>query len=99
MLPSEVVLALEKVWPEAACWTCCFEGIMEIPNFAKKFMPRRGVATAASKKSNSKFWRKPQAGIGDHLSLSTCTEHDKLSFRSIYCTIMYCTVLRIAVAK
>jgi hypothetical protein len=45
---NEVVLALEKVWPEAACWTCCFEGIMEIPNFAKKFMPRRGVATAAS---------------------------------------------------
>ena len=80
---------------------------MEIPNFAKKFMPRRGVATAASKKSNSKFWlekqtvqrRKPQAGIGDLLSLSTCTEHDKLSFRSIYCTILFCTVLRIAVAK
>jgi hypothetical protein len=52
---KEVVLALENVWPEAACRTCCFEGIIEKPNFVKKSMPRRGVAPAASKKSNLKF--------------------------------------------
>ncbi len=70
-LMKGVVLALEKVWPEAACRTCCLEGIIESSNFVKKSMPKRGVATAASKKSNLKFWlekqtvrrRKPQAGI------------------------------------
>ncbi len=54
-LMKEVVLALENVWPKAACRTSCFEGIIEKPNFVKKSMPRKGVETAASKKSNSKF--------------------------------------------
>jgi hypothetical protein len=43
-----------KVRPEAACRTCCLDGIIESSNFAKKSMPRRGVATAASKKSKFK---------------------------------------------
>jgi hypothetical protein len=41
---KEVVLALEKVWPEAAGRTCCFEEIIESSNFAKKSMSRRGMA-------------------------------------------------------
>jgi hypothetical protein len=68
---EELVLALVRVRPEAACRTCCLEGIIERSNFSKKSMPRRGVATAASKnqiqKSGQKkqtVWRrKPQAGI------------------------------------
>jgi hypothetical protein len=51
-----VVLALVKVQPEAVCRTCCLDGIIESSNLAKKFMHRISVATAASKKSNSKFW-------------------------------------------
>ncbi len=43
-LMKEVVLAFKKVQPEAACRTCCFEGIIESSNFAKISMPRRGVA-------------------------------------------------------
>jgi hypothetical protein len=54
-LVKAMVLALENVQPEAACKTCCFEGIIEKPNFVKKSIPRRGVVNAASKKSNSKF--------------------------------------------
>jgi hypothetical protein len=77
---KEAVLALENVWPKAACNTCCFEGIIEKPNFAKKSMPRRGEATAASKKSISKFWpekqmvrrRNPQVGIGLPLAPTRC---------------------------
>ncbi len=61
------------VQPEAACKTCCFEGSIERPNFAKKSMPRRGVATAVSKKSNLKVWRQnPQAGIGLPLAPTRC---------------------------
>ncbi len=75
-----VVLALVKVRPEAACRTCCLDGIIESSNLAKKSMPRRGVATAASKKSNSKFWpekqmvrrRKTQAGICLPLAPTWC---------------------------
>jgi hypothetical protein len=52
---KEEVLALERVRPEAACRTCCFEGMIERPKFFKKSMPRKGVATAASRKLNSKF--------------------------------------------
>ncbi len=55
-----VVLALVKMRPEAACRTCCLEGSIESSNFAKKSMPRRGVATAANKKSNLKFWLQKQ---------------------------------------
>ncbi len=55
-------------------------GIIESSNFARKSMPRIGVATAASKKSNSKLWsakqtvrrRRPQAGIGLPLALTRC---------------------------
>ncbi len=54
-LMKEVVFAFVNVRPEAACRTCCIEGIIEKPNFVKKSMPRRGVVTAASKKSNYKF--------------------------------------------
>jgi hypothetical protein len=53
-----VVLALVKVRPEAACRTCCLEGIIESSNFAKKSMPRRGVATAASKIQIRNFGQK-----------------------------------------
>jgi hypothetical protein len=71
-LTKELVLALVKVWPEAACRTCCFAGIIENSNFARK-----GVVTAARKKSNSKLWpakqmvwrRRPQAGFGLPLDL------------------------------
>ena len=45
-----VVLALVKVWPKATCRTCCWDGIIESSNLAKKSMHRIGVATAASKK-------------------------------------------------
>jgi hypothetical protein len=41
---KEVVLALEKVRPEAPCRTCCFEEIIESSNFAKKSISRRGMA-------------------------------------------------------
>jgi hypothetical protein len=34
-LMKEVVLAWEKVQPEAKCRTCCFEGNIESSNFAK----------------------------------------------------------------
>jgi hypothetical protein len=51
-----VVLALVKVRPEAAGRTCCLDGIIESSNLAKEAMPKIGLATAASKKSNSKFW-------------------------------------------
>jgi hypothetical protein len=57
---KEVVLALVKVGPGAACRTCCLEGIIESSNFVKISMPGRGVATAASKKSNLKVWPKKQ---------------------------------------
>ncbi len=53
--PKELVLALVKVRPEAGCRTCCFAGIIESSNFARKSMPIIGVATAARKKSNSKL--------------------------------------------
>jgi hypothetical protein len=70
-LMKELALALVRVWPEYACRTCCFEGIIERLNFAKKSIHKRGVATADNKKSNSKiwpekhkaWWRKPQAEI------------------------------------
>ncbi len=73
-LIKEMVLALVKVRPEAACRTCCLAGIIESSNFARKSMPRTGVATAASKKSNSKLWlskqtvrqRRPQARLACH---------------------------------
>jgi len=75
-----VVLALVKVRPEATCRTCCLDGIIESSNLAKKSMHRISVATAASKKSNSKFWlekqtmrwRKPQAGICLPLAPTRC---------------------------
>jgi hypothetical protein len=75
-----VVLALVKVRPKAACRTCCWDGIIESSNLAKKSMHRIGVAMAASKKSNSKFWlekqtmwwRKPQAGICLPLAPTRC---------------------------
>jgi hypothetical protein len=35
-LMKEVVLALVKVRPEAACRTYCLEGIIESSNFVKK---------------------------------------------------------------
>jgi hypothetical protein len=54
-LIKEAVLALKKVWPKATCKTCCLEGIIEKPKCERKSMPRKGVATAASKNSNSKF--------------------------------------------
>jgi hypothetical protein len=52
----------------------------ESSNFARKSMPRIGVATAASKKSNSKLWpvkqtvrrRRPQAEIGLPLAPTRC---------------------------
>ncbi len=55
-LTKELVLALVRVRPEAACRTCCFAGIIESSNFARKSMPIMGVATAARKKLNSKSW-------------------------------------------
>ena len=55
-LIKEMVLALVNVRLEAACRTCCLAGIIESSNLARKSMPRIGVATAASKKSNSKLW-------------------------------------------
>jgi hypothetical protein len=79
-LTKELVLALVKVRPEAACRTCCFAGIIESSNFAKKSMPTIGVATAARKKSNSKLWPakqtvwrwRPQAGISLPLAPTRC---------------------------
>jgi hypothetical protein len=44
-LIKEMVLALVKVGPEAACRTCCLAGIIESSNLARKSMPRIGVAT------------------------------------------------------
>ncbi len=46
---KEAVLALEKVRPKPR------PEIIESSNFVKKSMPRREVATAASKKLNSKI--------------------------------------------
>ncbi len=47
-LTKELVLALVRVWPKAACRTCCFAfGITESSNFARKSMPMMGVANAA----------------------------------------------------
>ncbi len=79
-LTKELVLALVKVRPEAVCRTCCFAGIIESSNFARKSMPIIGVATAARKKSNSKLWpakqtvwrRQPQAGISLPLAPTRC---------------------------
>jgi hypothetical protein len=79
-LIKEMVLALVNVRPEAACRTCCLAGIIESSNLARKSMPRIGVATAASKKSNSKLWlakqtvrrRRPQVGIGLPLAPTRC---------------------------
>ena len=79
-LIKEMVLALVNVRPEAACRTCCFAGIIESSNFARKSMPMIGVATAARKKSNSKLWlakqrvwrRRPQAVIGLPLAPTRC---------------------------
>jgi hypothetical protein len=79
-LTKELVLALVKVRPEAACRTCCFAGIIESSNFARKYMPMIGVATATRKKSNSKLWpakqtvwqRRPQAGISLSLAPTRC---------------------------
>jgi hypothetical protein len=51
---KEAVLALEKVRLEATWETCCLEGIMEKPNFVRKSMPSKGMATAANKKMYSK---------------------------------------------
>ncbi len=36
---KKLVLALVKVRPEAVCRTCCFAGIIESSNFARKSMP------------------------------------------------------------
>ncbi len=47
-IKKEEVLALEKVRPEAACRTCCFEGIIERPKCVKKSMPSKGIATSNS---------------------------------------------------
>ncbi len=52
---KEEVLALKKVQPGTACRTSYFEGIIESPKCVKKSLPSKGVATAASKISNSKF--------------------------------------------
>jgi hypothetical protein len=79
-LTKELVLALVNVRPEAACRTCCFAGIIESSNFARKSMPMIGVATAARKKSNSKLWpakqtvwrRRPHVGIGLPLAPTRC---------------------------
>ncbi len=49
-LTKEPVLALVKVWPEAACRTCYFASIIESSNFARKSMPMIGVASAAREK-------------------------------------------------
>ncbi len=49
-LTKELVLALVRVRPEAVCRTCCFAGIIESSNFARKSMPIMGVATAAAVK-------------------------------------------------
>jgi hypothetical protein len=59
-IPLAVAVHVAEGAPEAVCRTCCFEGIIESSNFAKKSMPRRGVAMAASKQSNSKFWPEKQ---------------------------------------
>jgi hypothetical protein len=45
---KDEVLALEKVRPEAACRTGCFEGITKRPKFVQKSMPIKGVATAVN---------------------------------------------------
>jgi hypothetical protein len=79
-LTKEQVLGLVDVRPEAACRTCYLARIIESSNFARKSMPRIGVATAASKNSNSKLWpakqtvrrRRPQAGIGLPLAPTRC---------------------------
>ena len=71
---------MEKVRPEAACKTCCLEGMIDRPNFARKSIPYKGVATAASKNSKSKVWsekqteerRKPQAGMVLPLAPTRC---------------------------
>ncbi len=47
-IKKEEVLALEKVRPEAACRTCCFEGIIVRPKHVQKSMPSKGVATSNS---------------------------------------------------
>jgi hypothetical protein len=75
-----LVLALVRVRPEAACRTCCFAGIIESSNFARKSKPMMGVATAARKKSNSKSWpaketnwrRQPQVGTSLPLAPTRC---------------------------
>ncbi len=83
-LTKELVLALVKVQPEAACRTCCFAGMIESSNFARKSMPIIGVATAARKKSHSKlwpakqtfWWRQPQAGTSLPLAPTRCGPED-----------------------
>jgi len=79
-LIKEEVLALEKVRPEAACKTSCLEGMIDRPNFARKSIPNKGVATAASKNSKLKVWsekqtekwQKPQAGMVLQLAPTRC---------------------------
>ncbi len=64
----------------ASCRTCCLAGIIESSNLARKSMTRIGVATADSKKSNSKLWpekqtvprRRPHAGICLPLAPTRC---------------------------
>jgi hypothetical protein len=41
-LMKELILALVKVRPQDACRTCCLEGIIESPNFARNSCLRRG---------------------------------------------------------
>ncbi len=49
-LTKELVLALVKVWPEAACRTCCFAGIIESSNFVRKSMPVIGGGNCREEK-------------------------------------------------
>ena len=49
-LTKELVLALVKVRPEAACRTCCFAGIIESSNFVRKSMPVIGGGNCREEK-------------------------------------------------
>ncbi len=64
---KEAVLALENVQPEALCKTCCFEGMMERPNFVRKYIQVKGRPPKSKHKicpeKQTEIWRNPQAGI------------------------------------
>jgi hypothetical protein len=54
-LMKEAVLALEKVWQETTCKTCCSERMMERPNFVIKTMPNKEEATVVKKNQIKNF--------------------------------------------